>query len=76
MGGVVYSLALIEVHDVRIYTRLDDGHMRAQFSHGRYLYDLPVTDVNFIEKFTLNEAILAEAEHVFFTVSLAVQSRS
>lgn len=73
IGGISYSLALIEVRDVRIYERDGDGHIRAQFSHGRYLYDLPVTDVNFIEQFALNEAVLAEAEHVFFSVSLGIE---
>jgi hypothetical protein len=73
MVGVDYSLALIEVSAVRMYVREDDGHIRAQFRYGNYPYDLPVTDVNFIEKFTLNAAVLADAEHVFFTVSLGIE---
>ena len=73
MADVTYSLALIEVQDVRIRIRDDNGHIRAQFRHGQYHYDLPVTDVNFIEQFALNEAVLAEAEHVFFSVSLGIE---
>jgi hypothetical protein len=57
IGNVHYSLALIEVRDVQIYL----------------LYDLPITDVNFIEQFTLDETILAEAEHIFLTVSLGIE---
>jgi hypothetical protein len=73
MAGVTYSLALIEVHDVRIRIRDDNGHIRAQFRHGQYHYDLPVTDVNFIEKFALDEGVLTEAEHIFFSVSLGIE---
>jgi hypothetical protein len=72
IGNIHYSLALIEVRDVQIYLR-DDGHIRVKFSHSRYLYDLPITDVNFIEQFTLDETILAEAEHIFLTVSLGIE---
>ena len=75
MASVTYSLALVEVHDVRIRIRDDNGHIRAQFRHGKYYYDLPVTDVNFIEQFALNEAVLAEAEHVFFSISLGIEYR-
>ncbi len=73
MSGVDYSLALIEVRDVRIRVRDDNGHIRAEFIHGLYHYDLPITDVNFIEKYTLNEAILDDAEHVFLTISLGIE---
>jgi hypothetical protein len=73
MAGIDYSLALIEVHDMRVRVRDDNGHIRAQFRHGQYHYDLPITDVNFIEKFTLDEHVLADAEHVFLSISLGIE---
>jgi hypothetical protein len=73
MAGVDYSLALIEVRDMRIRVRDDNGHLRAEFIHGQYHYDLPITDVNFIEKYTLDETVLDNAEHVFLTISLGIE---
>jgi hypothetical protein len=73
MAGVDYSLALIEARNVRIRVRDDNGHLRAEFMYGLIHYDLPITDVNFIEKYILNEAVLEEAEHVFLTISLGIE---
>jgi hypothetical protein len=73
MAGVDYSLALIEARDVRIRVRDDNGHLRAEFIYGQYHYDLPITDVNFIEKYTLNEAVLEDANHVFLSISLGIE---
>jgi hypothetical protein len=47
--------------------------LRAEFVHGQYRYDLPITDVNFIEKYTLNEAVLEDANHVFLSISLGIE---
>ncbi len=73
MAGVDYSLALIEAREMRIRVRDDNGHLRAEFVHGQYRYDLPITDVNFIEKYTLNEAVLEDANHVFLSISLGIE---
>jgi hypothetical protein len=73
MTGIDYSLALIEVRGMRVRVRDDNGHLRAEFIYGQSHYDLPITDVNFIEKYTLNEAILEDAEHVFLSVSLGIE---
>jgi hypothetical protein len=73
MAGIDYSLALIEARDVRIRVRDDNGHLRAEFIYGQYHYDLPITDVNFIEKYTLDETVLDNAEHVFLSISLGIE---
>ena len=73
MADINYSLALVEVQNMRVRVRDDNGHLRAEFVYQQYHYDLPITDVNFIEQFTLNQGILDEAEHVFLSISLGIE---
>lgn len=44
--------------------------LRAKFIYGITSYDLPVTDIEFEEKFNQNPVVLRASTHVYFTVSL------
>lgn len=70
-----HSLVFIKPIDVDVYeTRNFKGNpqTRSSFTYNSVHYDLPVTDIDFEEKFSKNPRILEDCAHVYFTVSLGV----
>lgn len=76
VGQLDHSLVLIKPSNVYVYekTRLKEKpQARASFVYGTTHYDLPVTDIDFEEKFNQNPNILQASTHIYFTVSLGVE---
>jgi hypothetical protein len=71
------SLCFIKAEDVRCYYRTDYGkkQLRAKFRFGNIEYDLPITDVNFIEDFGNNNNLLDSVKDIYLTLSLGVKYR-
>jgi hypothetical protein len=79
ISKVDHSLVLIKPKAARVYattTAKGSGQVRAGFMHEGIAYDLPVTDIGFIHKFSRNPQLLWSCEHLYFTVSLGIQFES
>jgi hypothetical protein len=75
IGRLDHSLLLIKPVDVFVFEAINpkgNSQIRASFTYGTTLYDLPVTDIDFIEKFAQNRDILQGCNHIYFTVSLGI----
>jgi hypothetical protein len=71
-----HSLVLIKPSNVHVYETTSfkgNPQTRASFIYGTTRYDLPVTDIDFEEKFNQNPNILQTCTHIYFTVSLGVE---
>jgi hypothetical protein len=73
--NVENSLQFIKVEHATLRWR-DERGMRPQerlvFHYNDYEYDLPLTDIEFVEKYLKDNAILEKANEVFLTVSLSL----
>jgi hypothetical protein len=69
---VDHSLTLIKVSDFEIYKRESDSQLRMKFEFNNVHYDLPITDLNFIEVYTEDGNLLRNVESLYLTISLAV----
>lgn len=71
-----YSLILIKPsHTEMTITRTQRGsdQVRAKFAFNGTAYDLPVTDIDFINEFTSNNEILRGDHDIYLTISLGVE---
>jgi hypothetical protein len=69
------SLQLIRVENADIHWRDELGKRpqeRLRFTYNNTIYDLPMTDIEFLEKYLLDNDILKKANEVFLTVSLGL----
>lgn len=76
VGQIDHSLVLIKPSDVHMYETTSvkgNPQIRASFTYGTIRYNLPVTDIDFEEKFNQNPNILQACTHIYFTVSLGVE---
>ena len=69
------SLQFIQVQNAELHWRDEAGRRpqeRLRFTYNGYPYDLPMTDVEFVEKYLVNNDILTNASEVYLTVSLGL----
>jgi hypothetical protein len=68
------SLLLIKVYKTSIYLRtdFDKNQLRMKFEYNWNEYDLPITDLDFIEKYNKDKNILNNAKNIYLTISLGV----
>jgi hypothetical protein len=69
------SLQCIRVQNAQLHWRDELGRRpqeRLRFSYNDTEYDLPMTDIEFLEKYLLDEKILEKANDVYLTVSLGL----
>jgi hypothetical protein len=72
---VDHSLVFIKPRAARIYSMTNPKggpQVRAGFIYEGTAYDLPVTDIEFINKFSRNPALTWDCAHLYFTVSLGI----
>ncbi|MEA1980139.1 MAG: hypothetical protein U9N54_04110 [candidate division Zixibacteria bacterium] len=72
IDSVHHSLTLIKVTDFRINRRDSDGQLRIEFVFNYDRYDLPITDIDFIQKYSENEALLKNSNFLYLSISLGV----
>lgn len=75
IADISYSLTLIRVSEPVVYSIMNyknNIQFRMKFVYNLIEYDLPITDVNFIEKFIESNQILKNAKAIYLTISLAV----
>ena len=69
------SLQFIRVHNAQLHWRDELGRRpqeRLHFNYNNTDYDLPMTDIEFVEKYLLDNAVLEKANDVYLTVSLGL----
>ncbi len=69
---VEYSLTFIKVTEFEIIKKEPDGQLRIDFEFNNNRYDLPITDIDFIEKYSKNEKLLLNKRCLYLTISLGV----
>jgi hypothetical protein len=67
-----YSLTLIKVTDFNLNKRDSDGQLRIDFVFNNNRYDLPITDIHFIQKFGENETLLENTNCLYLAISLGI----
>ncbi len=75
IGQIDHSLVFIEPNTVHVYESLrstQKSQIRTNFFYNDTFYSLPITDIDFIEKFRCNPTILQNCTHIYFTVSLGI----
>lgn len=74
---VNHSITFVKVENVEFFIKAPyyDRQLRVAFTFNDIEYDLPVTDLDFNNKFEADNAILENAEHIYFSVSLGVAYR-
>ena len=74
IGDIDHSLMLVKGEKVQIYeSKIRRFRIRVGFEYRGYHYDLPVTDVNFFEKYWEDNSFVTEAKDFFITISLGVK---
>ncbi len=71
-----HSLVLIEPKDVEIRqknTEAGNPQIRAKFVFNSYFYDLPITDIDFINRFSTDSTLLESCTNIYFAVSLGLK---
>ncbi|MCB0212866.1 MAG: hypothetical protein KDJ52_26220 [Anaerolineae bacterium] len=74
--NVNHSLVLIKPTNIHVYQKVsfkENRQIRAMFTYDTTRYDLPVTDIDFEEKFNQDPNILQACTHIYFTVSLGIE---
>jgi len=72
IDSVGHSLTLVKVEDFQINRKETDGQLRIDFEFNHDRYDLPITDIDFVNKYNKDENLLENANCVYLTISLGV----
>lgn len=72
IDSVDHSLTLIKVTDFKINKRSSDGQLRITFGFNGNRYDLPITDIDFIKKYSENESLVVNKSFLYLTISLGI----
>ncbi|CAK8718775.1 hypothetical protein GMJAKD_08040 [Candidatus Electrothrix aarhusensis] len=68
-----HSLVFIKVEEYQAYIKPENNQLRMTFSYQSNKYDLSVTDMQFDFLYRGNAAVLHNINHLYLTVSLAVE---
>lgn len=69
---VDHSLMLIKVDRYNIYKRECDNQLRMEFEYYFNSYDLPITDIVFVERYNDDNGLLENIDSIYLTISLGV----
>lgn len=72
IDSVDHSLTLIKVTDFQINKRDSDEQLRIDFVYNHNRYDLPITDIDFIQIYNENEALLKNTNCLYLAISLGI----
>ena len=72
IDSVNHSLSLIKVTDFKLIRKDSDRQLRIEFVFNHDCYDLPITDIDFIQKYNENEALLKDTTCLYLSISLGV----
>lgn len=72
IDSVEHSLTLIKVTDFQVNRRDSDGQLRIVFEFNHNRYDLPITDIDFIQRYNDNETLLENKKCLYLAISLGI----
>lgn len=72
IGSVNHSLTLIKVTDFKINRKDSDGQLRIEFVFNYARYDLPITDIDFIQRYNEDETLLENTNYLYLCISLGI----
>ncbi|MGB5157473.1 dual OB domain-containing protein [Desulfobacterium sp. N47] len=72
IDSVDHSLTLIKVTDFQVNKKESDGQLRIDFEFNNNHYGLPITDIDFIQKFSENETLLENTSCLYLAISLGI----
>ena len=72
IDSVGHSLTLIKVTDFQVNRRDSDGQLRIDFEFNHNRYELPITDIDFIQSYNENEALLENTNCLYLAISLGI----
>jgi len=72
IDSVEHSLTLIKVTNFQVNRRDYDGQLRIDFVFNHNRYDLPITDIDFIQKYNENEVLLENTNCLYLAISLGI----
>lgn len=73
INSLDHSLLFIKANKYNIYFKQGNNQLRMEFSYRSNIYDLPITDIHFMNEFQKNNKILKNVKHLYITLSLAVK---
>ena len=71
-----HSLLFVKPEKVGVYQTTsvaDNRQIRSKFAFNGNTYDLPITDIDFENRFSNNSMLLDSCSHIYFTISLGVE---
>lgn len=71
-----HSLLFVKPENVEVYQTtsvVGNLQLRSKFAFSGNTYDLPITDIDFENRFSNNSILLDSCSHIYFTVSLGVE---
>jgi hypothetical protein len=72
IDSVEYSLTLIKVTDFKINRKDSDGQVRIEFVFNYDHYDLPITDIDFIQRYNEDKILLKNTNCLYLCISLGI----
>ncbi|VBB45441.1 conserved hypothetical protein [uncultured Desulfatiglans sp.] len=72
IDSVDHSLTLIKVTDFQIGGKESADQLRIDFEFNNNRYDLPITDIDFIQKYSKNTKLLENARCLYLAISLGI----
>ncbi|KAF0120166.1 MAG: hypothetical protein FD151_1743, partial [bacterium] len=72
IDSVENSLTLIKVTDFQVNRKDSDGQLRIDFVFNHNRYDLPITDIDFIQRYNENETLLKNTNCLYLAISLGI----
>lgn len=72
IDSIDHSLTLIKVTDFQVYKKDTEQQLRIKFIFSFDQYDLPITDIDFIQKYNGDERLLKNSSCLYLAISLGV----
>ena len=72
IDSIKNSLTLIKVTNFQVNRKDSDGQLRIEFVFNHDRYDLPITDIDFIQRYNDNETLLKNATFLYLSISLGI----
>lgn len=72
IDSIGHSLTLIKVDGFEVNRKDSNGQLRMKFTFNGDSYDLPITDIDFINRYNENDALLDNSNFIYLTISLGI----
>lgn len=73
IDSLTHSLIFIKAKKHQVYIKQENNQLRMSFHHQSIEYDFPITDIQFEILYRKNPTMLQNINHLYLTISLAVE---